>query len=527
MKAYRFLLLVSLIAIIGYACKDPLEGVVIKTKDALSTSAIKIRYYNANYGDPERLPKDFKISIIGTDASKIVNSVGGKKITFSKEGLLGIAVSPDYTDRPLKFSVVAEAEGYLTSIREFQLTDQRNIDLSVGLLKIANLPGGLSLNQNSGKASSNGAASALTIDTKGKKEGATWVISEGTILKDQYNQPVEGKLTAILTYYEGTGNAKNFVPNAWTVYNAVDLNGKTLKPFEFNNFCFFQTELFNEQFQKVTSFSQPSDVTVEINENALHTTGNKLKVGDKIIFWGFLDGVWKQMGEVVIRINGNGKFEVTVKISKAGYYTFGEMNPVCEKGPIVSVSSKFTGCDIYYYVKLIDAVKGTEIGAFWLNPNNGSKTSLAGRRQNTVYMQLFDYNWEYGGDLTKPIYQSAPFDLCEEKTINVNIPIQQPTPITMELVIKCPEGKTLNEADFPAEMYSQYRLTGSDPNSWRDLFKLTRTNRKLTTNKVQLGKRYVLRSTTNPAQGWPFLQKDTTITQAYYLIKINGEQYCK
>lgn len=527
MKAYHFLLLVSLTVIFAYACKDPLEGVVIKTKDALSTSAIKIKYYNANNGDPERLPKDLKTSIIGTDASKIVNSVGGNKITYSKEGLLGIAVSPNYTFRPLKFSVVAEAAGYLTNIREFQLTDQRNIDLSVGLLKIGNLPGGLSLTQSTGNANSSGAATAQTINTKGKKEGATWMIPEGTVLKDQYNQPVAGKLSAVLTYYEGTGNAKNYVPNSYTVYNAVDLTGKTLKPFEFNNFCFFQTEIFNEKFQKVVSFSQPTEITIEINENALRITGEKLKVSDKIMFWGFLDGVWKQVGEVILKVNGNGKFEATVKISKAGYYTFGEMNPVCEKGPLVAVNSKFTGCDIFYYVKLIDAVKKTEVGAFWLNPNNGSKTSLAGRKQNTVFMQLFDYNWEYGGNLTKPIYQSAPFDLCEEKTINVDIPIPQPIPITMELVIKCPEGKTLNEADFPAEMYSQYRLTGSDPNSWRDLFKLTRTNRKLTTNKFQLGKRYILRSTTNPAQGWPFLQRDTTITQAYYLIKLNGEQYCK
>lgn len=527
MKAYRLLFLFSFIAIIAYACKDPLEGVVIKTKDALSTSAIKIKYYNANYGDAERLPKDLKTTIIGTDAGKIVNSVGGNKITYSKEGLLGIAVSPVYTDRPLKFSVVAEAAGYVTSIREFQLTDQRNIDLSVGLLKIGNLPDGLSLTQSAGNANSSGAATAQTVNAKGKKEEATWVIPEGTVLKDQYNQPVAGKLSAVLTYYDGTGNAKNYVPNAFTVYNAVDLTGKTLKPFEFTNFCFFQTEIINETFQKVVGFSQPTEIIIEINENALRVTGEKLKVGDKIMFWGFLDGVWKQMGEVILKVNGNGKFEVKVKISQAGYYTFGEMNPVCEKGPVVTVSSKFTGCDIFYYVKLMDAVKNTEISAFWLNPNNGSKTSLAGRRQNTVYMQLFDYNWEYGGNLTKPIYQSAPFDLCEEKTINVNMPIPQPTPITMELVIKCPEGKTLNEADFPAEMYSQYRLTGSDPNSWKDLFKLTRTNRKLTTNKIQLGKRYILRSTTNPAQGWPFLQKDTTITQAYYLIKLNGEQYCK
>ncbi|MEA5458976.1 hypothetical protein VB796_08005 [Arcicella sp. LKC2W] len=525
MKAISLLLSIVFVITIAYACQNPLEGVVIKTKDALATSAIKIHYYNANVTDPERIPKDLKVSIVGTDADKVVNSVGGKKITCSKEGILGIAISPDYLTRPLKFSVVVEAEGYIESIKSFYIIDQRNYDINMPLFKTNNLPNGLESTENQSNTTSNGNISAFSVNLKGKSENLSLAIQEGVNLKDEFNQPVTGKITTILTYFEG--NAKSYVPNAYTVYNAIDLNGKTLKPFDFHNFCFFQTELFNEQYQKVDSFSEPIDITVEINGNNIHTSGEKLKVGDKIMFWGYIGGVWTQLGEYVLKLNNRGKLEVSVKISKSGYYTFGEMYQVCEKAPTIVINSQFSNADIYYFAKLIEATKRTEVGAFYLNINNGAKTSLAGRRPNHVYLQIFDYNSEYGGDLAKPIYQSAPFDLCTEQQINVNITIPQPQPITLELVVNCPDGKLLNEADFPAEMYSQYRLSNSALNSWKDLFKLTRNNRKLTTNKLQLGKRYILRSTTNPAQGWPFLQKDTTILQSHYLIKLNGEQYCK
>jgi hypothetical protein len=147
MKFSRLLLISLFLGFIIYSCKNPLEDVIIKTKDALASSAIKISYYNANYSDPEKLPTDLKITITGPDADKIVNSVGGKKITYSKEGILGIAVSPDYSTRPLKFSVVAEATGYLTSIKEFVLTDQRNYNITQGLFKKSNLPSGLSVIQ--------------------------------------------------------------------------------------------------------------------------------------------------------------------------------------------------------------------------------------------------------------------------------------------------------------------------------------------------------------------------------------------
>jgi hypothetical protein len=521
----KFTLLILFLGLMVYACKNPLEDITIKTKDAISTSAIRMKYFNANTNDTETLPPDMTIKIVGLDADKIVNSVGGSKITYSKEGLLGIAVSPNYLQRPLKFSVVAEARNYYTSIREFMITDQRNFDSFQPLYKISNLPAGVAITQQAAIADNKGLTSSLAVKVNTNTEIISWNIQNGTTMKDQFVQNVSGKMTTVLTYYDG--NTKSNVPNAYTLYDAKDLNGKTLKPFDFHNFCFFQTEMFNENYQKVDSLSNSVTITIELNDKNVHSNSEKIKVGDKIMLWGYLGGVWRQLAEYPVKINDRGKFEISAQIVKMGYYTLGEMFPVCEKGPMLTVKSDFHDCDIYYLAKLVDASKGTDLGSFFMNVNDGAKTSLAGRRANVAYLQVFDFNAEYGGVSSKPIFQSAPFDLCSEKLIEVKFPIPQPQPISIELVVQCPLGKTLDESDFPAEMYTQYRLSGSEANSWKDLFRLTRTNRKLITNKLQLGKKYILRSTTNPSQGWPFLQKDTTISQTKYVIKLNGEQYCK
>ncbi len=508
-------------------CKNPFEDIVISIKDPIATSAIKIYYVNANNADTARIPKNLKITFVGKDADKVVNSVGSNKISVSKEGLLGIAVSPEYKTRPVKFTVVAESEGFLPSIEEIELTGTNNVDRTSRMFKLSNLPSGISIGLGTIESGNNGSVGS-TITTNGKVEKVQLSIPVGLIAKDKEGQNVSGKMSYILTHYDVS--ARNYVPSSYTFYNAIGLDGKVLKPFDFNPFGFFSMRILNEKFEKVANFSKPVELVVEISENYLRVNGNKLKADEKIPFWGYVNGTWKMLAEVVLLRNGKGRLEVKVPVSDATFYAFGEMIEICEKGPSFTVSSKLSGLDIYYYAKLLDATTGVQTGGFYMNLNNGAVANISGQRpyKNKVTMHLFNYNNHYGGDLNNnPIFKSQPFDICEDKKITVDASsLPEPKSVTLEITIKCPAGKVLDESQFPAAMQLQYQLSGTN-NNWTDWMTLTRSVRKVKTYKLNLGKKYNFRATTNPAQGWPFLQRDTIIKQDYFLLKLDGQGYCK
>lgn len=506
-----------------HACKGPLEGVSIKLKDPLSESTVKISYINAN-GDTTKLNKKLIIKIIGPDAAQVLSSVGNDRISISKEGLLGLAINPAYKTRPVKFSVVAEANGYLTTVEDFVLNGTENNERSSRIYKLDQLPSGIKIGVTKVNISSAVTALFAVATTSARMD-----IPEGAILKNESGVGLVGNLSVILTEFDNS--FKWLAPNAYTVYNAISLDNKVLKPFEFNTFNFFRLEALNDKYEKLTSLSVPATVKITINDNVLSITGKKLKVGDKLPFWGHINGVWKQLAEATLALNSANKLEATVSVTQATYYAFGEQIEVCEKGPIFTFTNKANNLDIVYYGRLIEQTSGNknQVGDLYIDVNNGATTYLAGRRPNTVSLQLFNYNNQYGGNLSKPVYQSEPFDLCTEKNFKVDLStvLPQPQSVTIELVIDCAAGKVVNEEQLPAELKVQYQPKGAAENDYRDLITLTRSNRKAITYKLNLGNVYTIRASNNPAQGWIFYQRDTTIRQSYYSIHLGNPQYCK
>lgn len=527
MAYIKYCFIFLLIGLGIYACKNPLEDIEISIKDPIANSAIKIYYVNANSADTARIPKNLKITFLGKDVDKMVNSVGGKKISLSSDGLLGIAISPEYLIRPVKITVLAEEDGYLPSIEEFEITGTGNVERTSRMFKPISLPSGINIGITSVESGRNGSESRI-IRTGGKKECAQLTIPAGLITADKTGQIISGQLSYTLFNYDVS--AQNFIPSSHTIYNATGLDNKILKPFDLNAFGFFSLNVFNENFERVTNFSKPVDLVVEISENYLRVNENKLKVGDKIPFWGYINGNWKMLNEVVLERNENGRLDVKVSILDVTYYAFGEMIEICEKSPSFTVTSKFAGMDTYYFAKFLDVVTGVQTGALFMSLNNGAIAKITGQRlrTNKVVMQLYNYNNHYGSDLNNnPIFKSEPFDICEDKKIMVDaLPLPEPQSVTLEITIKCPTGKVLDESKFPAAMQLQYQLSGTN-NNWTDLLTLTRSVRKIKTYKLNFGKKYNLRATTNPAQGWPFLQRDTTIKQDYFLLKLDGQAYCK
>ncbi|MBB6002405.1 hypothetical protein [Arcicella rosea] len=524
MKYFGYSILLIFFVSLFNACNNPLENVSIKIKDALTESAINLTYRNAVTSDTTLKPKNIKFTFLGEDAEGIVSSVGNNKINISREGLLGIAISPEYSKRPANIKVVAQLEGYLTDINQVTIQGKSNINRTIRIFNINNLPSGMSVDLKE-LNTKDIATQTVSLLTNGQKEKVSLVANSGTNVIDKSGTVLSGKFEMLLSHFEN--KAREFVPSNYTVYQAIGIDNKILPPFEFQSYGFFSFKIIDEKFEEANNLSKPCSVSIEINEDSYHTNGTRLKEGDTIPFWVYANNTWKMLDNPILKRNANGKLSITTSISSLSYYALGEMFPVCEKGPMLVVNSANKGLDIYHYSRLIEKSSGKNVGDLYLSLNNGARYSLTGRRKNTVYLQVFNYNNQYGGDLSKPIFQTEPFDLCEEKTIPVNIATPSPQPINVELIIECAKGQVVNNETVPAKVDIQFQPKGASANDWRDLMTLTRNQLKGSTYKLKYGSTYSIRASPNPAQGWLFYKRDTLINTYNYRFYIENKDYCK
>lgn len=254
---------------------------------------------------------------------KTINVIGGvMSVGLSTKA----AFSPE---RPYRFFVKAEADGYMTNIKSVVITADRANYVPIYMVKLNDLPG-------TGLASS----VATTVDVVGGNIGAeqtlvamasgsqtpqiTIKIPEGTQLLCE-GRPIEAR--GRLSYRLLTGNpldsAANLVfPGGYEVTDAVDENGESIKDITPGNPAYFRSAGWFSMDMKVgnegvNGFSKPLEVEMPLAEGLLNQAGLPLKAGDKVPLWSMDNGtgVWKQEGETTILDDGTGSLRAVFKVS--------------------------------------------------------------------------------------------------------------------------------------------------------------------------------------------------------------------
>lgn len=526
-KLVRYAAVLSLVLALS-RCKNPLDGVVLRFKDPLTKSTVQLQYANANPSDTARLPRDLKIRLAGPGAPQLVNLTGGRYLAPSKEGLLGLAVSPEVTptaQQPVRFSVVAETPGFATRTVFLSVADEKNQQQTVRLFRFVNPPQSVSLVQETVSGP------ALTLGTplvNGKRERATAVLPAGTKGLDAGGKPVAGSWYLTLFHFDNrSGAAEGFTPGGYTSFHAYDRRGRRMPAFRFKPAGFFSFDAATtDGAQAVEAFSEPIAVTVSLNPDT-YFDGGRLTVGDSLSLWrhDLTDGSWHQLRPLRVERDAADKPFVRASVDRVAHYALAEPSVVCEQGPVFRFQTDLKNVDLTYYAHLVDATTGAYVSDTWLDLNNGAQRGFGGMARRTLRMKIFNYTSAYGGNRSTPIFTSEPFDNCEYREISVQVNVPKPPPISVEFKFVCPQGTQPNDAFFPATLHIQYRPTGTT--DWLDLARLSRTAQQASTYKLQMGKRYAFRGTANPAAGWPFFQKDTLLTKPVYLFKFQGGDACK
>ncbi|MCX6218953.1 hypothetical protein [Spirosoma sp.] len=536
----RSLICLFLLAAAGLeACKNPLDGVKLGLKDPLQNGVVAYRFYDPA-GNP--MPSVNQITIAGPDASQIVTTLNSTRYKLNSDGVLLVAPSPTTvysTQKPLRFSIVVEAEDYLTVIQPVVISDDKQQSRSVRRINITKPPVTLNAARTPVNSTANGIVTA-TVSLSTTPQGtdvdrASATLLANTSVSDRDGGPVGGNLTMVLIHTNArNAQATQYVPGGG-IMTAVGTRtgGASQGNMRFMSLAGSTTlQIYNDRFELATALSPAVPLTMELYQQAYNVQQNRvIQAGDSIPLFSYdeFTNQWKEERPGLVRKNQQtGRLEYMIQATRAVAYVAGWAVVICASGPVFKVNSRLVNVDVNYRCKLIDVATGNVVSTFYANANNGSIIRAYNQLKNQrLKLQVFDETDAWGkGAKGGLIGESEPGLTCDQTPIPINLgALPEPPPVTLEIKFSCPTGTVLDEASLPAIMKTQYSEAGK--NAWNDLISVTRTNRKVVSYKIKMGRYYDFRASTDGGASWPLRQSNYLIDKSEWTLKINADMYCK
>ncbi|MDI9862196.1 hypothetical protein [Flectobacillus roseus] len=528
------ILILSIIVLLGFwACQSPLEGFELGFKDPIEKAKIEIHFYNPSGS----LPTDLKISFAGPDSNLVVTNLNTKKFKVSPEGLLIVAVSPEVipsSDKPVKFTIVADASGFTKSTRMVVFTNQSNQGVWIPMFNENNPPAGVSSKEVNIPNTQGGVLSAnQTISTGTQKpENASLVLVAGTQLTDIENKPVAGNLNVSIQHFDNRGATRGFLPTGGVATNPVDANGKSLaNPFDLPNFAgFVSIVMSNDQGQIVKKLSKPLELSLELNPATYNPrTKTNIKAGDMLPIFSFdIDKYeWKAEGESKIIQEGS-KLITKLNISHLTDWIAGWDREICRQGPTFVFKSNFTDVDLGYYCQIVNSRNSQLLSEFAVGINNNWSYTLSYLPKDADYImvKVFNFNTHWGGDRINPVASTRELEFCNPQSVEVDVR-SIPTPPSVEVAfdIVCSSGKKVDVDALPATFKIQYSEVGK--NNWQELIEMRRPNTTARTYKVREKNTYDFRASTDGGVTWPYKQLNKYLESTRISYRIEDKGFCK
>lgn len=520
------------------ACQNPIEGIQIRVKDPIQAGVVECRLYDPA-GNP--LPKNSRIRIAGPDADRVVTTLNTTRYKLNADGILLVAPSPAVTlspQRPFRFTIVVEADDYLTVVQPIVLTNANRVTRVVRQISLSKPPRTLTATRATARASDDGTVAGSLLVTTGEKNAgadqATVAVESGTRLTDRDDQPLGGGLTLAVIHTNARTDATSQVPGGGILSYVNGWNGAaspgTLRVTSMAGSV--TVELYDETYRLAKKLSRPARWTMDLNPATVNgKKGRPVQAGDTIPLFSYDAFTYRWQQEkpgVVVRDAQTGRLTYQAEAPHAAAYVATWTESVCELGPVFRVNSKLANVDVNYLCKLIDAETDAQVGAFYANANNGSLIRIAnqtaGRR---LKLRVYDETDAWGkGTKGGLMAESGIGTTCDPTPVAINLAgLPVPPVMNVEIKFSCPGGTTLDEAALPAQIRTQYSEAGQE--NWRELITATRTVRRVSSYKIQAGRRYDFRASTDGGATWPLRQNDYLIEKAEWVLKIRASMYCK
>jgi len=505
------------LCVVLVSCGNPFEDFVLGLKEPIEEATVRIQF---NLPENGKLPQNLEFSVEGPDAGKVVTNLNSRNFKISREGVIILAVSPEFTPTPaapVEFTVVARAEGYLKIIKTFRFTGKANQSFQAQLVK-EDLSGSLTTFQAEIKNT--------TYQTPDPTQKLLLTVQGNTIFRDRAGAEIPGAKELVMMRYDHK-TAKNNLPAGGVAANPVGQDGKPLE----NAFDFLQVASLafvqissREDSRVVKTLDTPLQLTMELNPEMINPlTGARVKTGDMLTITSYDTdtGVWKDEGETRVVSGAGGKLQVSFPVPHLSFWMAGWRRTLCKNGPSFIVNSTYSGVDISFLAQLTDAASGKVIREYYMAVNNGSQLTISNipAESEKVKLVLYDYSNYHGGNRTAPVAVSQAVSLCGTSTVNLPaFKVTLPRLVEIEMYTNCPAGQTLDKATLPAQMRIQYSEVGKG--AWRDAGIVRREQHIAGTYRLKFGARYDIRASSDGGVTWPYQQKDQLINKTRWLIDV-------
>lgn len=399
-KLYYFLSTLFITIIVGYACQDPLESIIIPISPKLSTFEVAIQVRDvanpANLSDPEALT----VELLGLDADKILNNAG-EYIFSAENGIINLAVNKKYSDLtvPLRFTVKISGDDYLTTTIPVVIDGNSEfIQLYANVVNIENPPVGVTVKKETFSLNGDGSINQkIVVSTESgenfEETGPSTEISiqPGTVFKNANGEIVSGnELTVQVINFDSNEPASlESFPGGFSPNSVIDQNGDNVTTASFITAGFTAIDMYVNG-EEITTFSKPIDVVMKINQDTYNPeTKTIINVGDVIPIWSYSndDGQWVYHGDGMVSPSLEGSLEVKYTTTHLSSYNldFISNNPRCNSG-IVEVALE--GMD------KISAGRSYNLKAYLVQPNTnqplGNSALVTNLTRDTKSIKLYN-----------------------------------------------------------------------------------------------------------------------------------------
>ena len=395
-----WMVMLALVLLTPAGCKkitNPLDNLKLIIDYNLIKTTVDFHIKDASTGQylGSEVSLQALIIIAGRDAQGIVDPIGGKLKDNSikvNRGLasVGISPAPAYTpsaDKPVQFSIVVKAPGYLTTTRQVSITSTGRHFVEVSLVQLNNTPNGVTATQQNGAATlQNGSVSASSVVVL-PNAGTSLSIPQGLIMKDAGGNLLQGEVNVTIVHFDPTQTqAVNAFPGG--LLPTVKRADGSVQKGAFYTAGFVAIQVTDQNGRVAANFQNGAlGLTTEINSQVYNPNNNgPVASGNTVGIWSLNEGngQWQEEGSATI-VSEDGKLKVTANLTHLSYYAFNWFSGnICEQGrPFVFNITPALQGSFLIGAKVYRQVDGALLTRALMWVSNGEPVYMTGMPRNT------------------------------------------------------------------------------------------------------------------------------------------------
>ena len=493
-------LIIVIMTITINACKKPTEGInIIVGTNLLFPAPTVVKFSNADSTSANKLT-NFPVTISGPGAAYVQMSSGGTNFQVTN-GMIALALTKDAhpsASNPISFIISASINNFAPILQNITITQDKLSIYSIKAVEYAKPATGTTVISSQSTPLVSGVMPATyvlaTTKTSTVTEQAMVQFPTGTAMQDVNGNTISNAnvLNFNVVQY-GKQSALAALPGGTTTTTAINADGTSIAgTVNFVTAGLLQMNL-DASGVAVKKFSQPVNVTIELNDNQTNfATQAPIKVGDVIPYWSLNEttGQWKSEGKTTVVLDANGKLSAQIAISHLSCWSVGwswgsiGAYGTCGSPLTITINTSDPNFKGGPYNVSLQTPDGTYLGGVQgVTISNGNVITLqsvpsVGQAKIVV-----------SGGIPNISVQSAIFDACSGN-IAITVPVSSDNTVNVAVDITgiC-KGKDLTV--LPSATFELYQQTGS---TYTDAGTLQLVNGKGTTG-LQTGKMYYLTTT--------------------------------